>query len=460
MTDRMQTPSLRLRFIAAVTVAWIVLVVSLDVFVFLSLRSQLLDSLDELLDTRAQLVLELSASLSPEELDARLTELGIPAVVIGPDGSRLTADPASPSLGTGPPAPGDRLGEPVVTREVELDGGVTVQVQATRAGVERTMDRVLLLEIIGSVAVLSLMLVLLVRASRMLLGPIDTVVETARSIAAGRTKQRLRPDRPDTELGRMAVAFDEMLDSLEAAIEQSREAEADARDAEARSRRFLADAAHQLRTPIAGLRASVDSLMRTSDPSQVERLLENLARETARTGRLVNSLLRVAELDRGGPIERTRVDLADIARAEVERSRILTPGLEIVIGGSDGPVEVDANGDAIAEALSNLLDNARRHALERVEVVVVESLDEAIVSVRDDGLPVPEGLEERVFERFASFDDRGGSGLGLPIARSIARSHGGDVVYTDRAFALRLPKPSAGVVPAPGARHEQPTAVP
>ena len=460
MTERMQTPSLRLRFIAAVTVTWIVLVVSLDVFVFLSLRSQLLDSLDELLDTRAQLVLELSASLSPEELDARLTELGIPAIVIDPDGTRLTAEPASPSLGTGPPAPGDRLGEPVVTREVDLDGGVTVQVRATRAGVERTMDQVLLLEIIGSIAVLALMLALFVRASRLLLGPIDTVVETARSIAAGRTKRRLRPDRPDTELGRMAVAFDEMLDSLEDAIEQSRAAEADARDAEATSRRFLADAAHQLRTPVAGLRASVDSLMRTSDPDQVDQLLENLARETARTGRLVNSLLRVAELDRGEPIDRARVDLVRIARAEVERARILAPALEIGINEPDGAIEVEGNGDAIAEALSNLLDNARRHARTSVRVTVGESCDDAVVAVRDDGLPVPEGLEERVFDRFASFDDRGGSGLGLPIARSIARSHGGDVVYEDRAFALLLPRPPAVAPPAVVVGHEHPTTVP
>lgn len=435
----MQTPSLRLRVIGAVMVAWIVLVLSLDVFVFLSLRSQLLDSLDDLLQTRAQLALELGATLDPAELDRRLTELGVPAVVIAPDGTRLTADPASPGFGAGPPAPADRLREPVVAREVELASGVTVRVLATRAGVERTMDQVLILEIVGSLAVLGLMLLLLLRASRVVLGPIDQIVSTARRIGAGRTGERLRPDRPETELGQMAVAFDEMLDSLEAAIEQSKQSERDARESEARSRRFLADAAHQLRTPIAGLRASVDSLLRTSDPEEQEQMLDNLARETARTSRLVTSLLRVAELDRGEPMQRSRADLLDVVRSEVLRARTFAPRLSITLEEPAAPVPIDMNVDAVAEAISNLLDNARRHAATTVAVAVTDDGGWAEVAVADDGPGLPPELAERAFERFSSFDDRGGSGLGLPIARSIARSHGGDVHYRDGAFVLVLP---------------------
>lgn len=435
----MQTPSLRLRVIGAVMVAWIVLVLSLDVFVFLSLRTQLLDSLDELLQTRAQLALELGATLDPEELDRRLTELGVPAVVIAPDGTRLTADPASPGFGAGPPAPADRLRDPVVEREVELENGVTVRVLATRAGVERTMDQVLILEVVGSLAVLVLMLVLLLRASRVVLGPIDQIVSTARRIAAGRTGERLRPDRPETELGQMAVAFDEMLDSLEAAIEQSKQSEREARESEARSRRFLADAAHQLRTPVAGLRASVDSLLRTSDPEEQEQMLDNLARETARTSRLVTSLLRVAELDRGEPMRRSRADLVEVVRSEVLRARSFAPRLSITLDEPSGPVSIDMNVDGVAEAISNLLDNARRHAAAGVAVAVTDDGGWAEVAVSDDGPGLPPDLAERAFERFSSFDDRGGSGLGLPIARSIARSHGGDVHYREGAFVLVLP---------------------
>lgn len=446
MTVSMQTPSLRLRLVFAVMLAWIALVLALDIFVFLSLRSQLLDSLDELLDTRAQLALELGSTLDPEALDARLTELGVPAVVVGPDGTQFTADPASPGFGTGPPAPADRLSDPVADRHVQLDNGVGVTVFATRAGVESTMDQVLLIEAVGSVGVVALMLVLLLRASRVLLGPVDQIVDTARRIAAGGTKERLEPDRPDTELGRMAIAFDEMLDSLEVALEESREAELEARQAEDRAKQFLADAAHQLRTPIAGLRASVDSLLRTPDPVERDHLLDNLAKETARASRLVTLLLRAAELDQGDVIDMSQIDLAATVRDETERAQKYSPRIQFALRVAQDDVVVEANTDAISEAIANLLDNSRRHARERVTVEVDRVDGIAEVTVANDGPALPDELRDRVFDRFASFGDHGGSGLGLPIARSIARLHGGDVVYRERSFVLRLP---AGAVPNP-----------
>jgi signal transduction histidine kinase len=456
----MQTPSLRLRLIFAVMLAWIALVLALDIFVFLSLRSQLLDALDELLDTRAQLALELGTTLEPRELDARLTELGVPAVVIGPDGTRYTAEPASPGFGTGPPAPADRLAGPVAERFVQLDNGVGVTVLATRAGVESTMDQVLLIEAIGSAGVVALMLILLIRASRVLLGPVDQIVDTARRIADGGTNERLEPDRPDTELGRMAVAFDEMLDSLEAAIEESKDAEQEARRSEDRAKQFLADAAHQLRTPIAGLRASVDSLLRTPDPKERDRLLDNLAKETVRASRLVTLLLRVAELDRGEPVAMSTVDLAAIVNDEIDRARMFSPGLLIELDRVSGVVvEVRANADAIAEAIANLLDNSRRHARKQVTVSIRETSSTVEIAVGNDGPALPDELHDRVFDRFASFGDQGGSGLGLPIARSIARAHGGDVTYRGRLFVLSLPKPVGPQAGAPNnsTSHSQST---
>ena len=105
MTARLHTPSLRMRRIAAGMITWLVLVVALDVFVFLSLRTQLLGSLDDLLDTRAALAQELGATLTPRSLDLRLTELGVPAVVRLASGEILAADPAAPDFGDGPPGP-------------------------------------------------------------------------------------------------------------------------------------------------------------------------------------------------------------------------------------------------------------------------------------------------------------------------------------------------------------------
>lgn len=190
----------------------------------------------------------------------------------------VRAEPAAPGFGEVPPGFEDGDAD-LASLTVDLADGETVTVFASRAGVDQTLDRVLLLEAIGSAAVVMLMLVLMLRMSRALFEPIDRVVGTARDIVAGQSGQRLRPDRPDTELGRMAAAFDEMLDSLEGALEQAHTAEAEARDAETRSRRFLADAAHQLRTPVASVRALVDTLMRTEEPGDQQQLLDTLARK-------------------------------------------------------------------------------------------------------------------------------------------------------------------------------------
>ncbi len=440
--SRLHTPSLRVRIIGAGMVTWVVLVLSLDAFVFLSLRTELLGSLDELLETRATLAQELGANLTPEQLDERLTELGIPAVVYAEDGRRLTADPAAPGFGPGPPGP---LGPPDTPREaldVELTTGVTVTVFASRAGVERTLRQVLLFEAIGSFAITLLMLVLLLRMSKVLLDPIDQVVVTARRIAAGRSGERLRPDRPGTELGRMAAAFDEMLDSLEEAVELAQAAERDARDAEARSRRFLADAAHQLRTPAAALRALVESLLRTENPDEQQQLLDNLAREATRMGNRVVSLLRVAQLDRGDTPRIEPIDLTAIVADETARARDFAPHLEFLCAESE-PLIVDVDADMIREAVANLLDNARRFAARRVRVSVTARPGHVDITVADDGPGLPAGGEERAFERFETLGEQGGTGLGLPIARGIARAHGGEVAYRDRGFVVTLPAATA-----------------
>jgi two-component system, OmpR family, sensor kinase len=95
--------------------------------------------------------------------------------------------------------------------------------------------------------------------------------------------------------------------------------------------------------------------------------------------------------------------------------------------------------DGSREALANLLDNARRHARSRIEVAVAPTATELVLRVVDDGPGVPPGEEERIFERFVSIDDRGGAGLGLPIARATARTQGGDLRVADGGFELRLP---------------------
>lgn len=224
---------------------------------------------------------------------------------------------------------------------------------------------------------------------------------------------------------------------------------AEAREAEARTRRFLADAAHQLRNPLAGLRACADSLLRTSSASTREQLLAHLIDDVARAARLVDRLLRIARLDRGLTIVAKPIDVAVLAEAEAERIRIHSPGLDLVVRTeelADPVVSVDR--EAMQEALGNLLDNARRYAQRRIEVSLARRGSWLLVGVADDGPGLPPEKVERAFERFTTLDRKSGSGLGLPIARDLARSHGGDLTYDEGAFVLRVPVGAAP--PSPG----------
>lgn len=215
----------------------------------------------------------------------------------------------------------------------------------------------------------------------------------------------------------------------------------EAREAEDRSRRFLADAAHQLRTPVAGIRVAAENLLRGTQPPDTDQLLADLVRETVRAGRLVDSLLRVAHLDEGEQLTPVPTDLLDLCADEADRAWSLAPHLDIVLRADPpptGPTDVDA--DAVREIVANLLDNSRRFAIERIEVLVVDGPSQVEVRVSDDGPGLSSGSEERVFERFVSLDGRGGAGLGLAIARQLARAHGGELSYEGRAFVLRLPR--------------------
>ncbi len=213
----------------------------------------------------------------------------------------------------------------------------------------------------------------------------------------------------------------------------------EARESEARSRRFLADVAHQLGTPITGIRTCAETLLRGASPAARDRLLAGVVGEAARAGRLMASLLQMARLDRGEPVAPAPCDLIALCEEEAARARRLAPELAISVttgAVSDDKPELDAN--AIAEILGNLLDNARRHARTCIDLAVSFDAHEAEVQVADDGPGLAQANHERAFERFESLDGKGGSGLGLPIARGLARAHGGDLTYEDGIFLLRL----------------------
>lgn len=212
-----------------------------------------------------------------------------------------------------------------------------------------------------------------------------------------------------------------------------------ARESDTRSRSFLATAAHQLRTPIAALGASVDALLLEGSTPDQERLLANVAGEASRLGRLATSLLRTARLDQGEMLRAQPTDLRELCHHEVERARQLSVVECRLTVAPEIPPQVRLDPEATAESISNLLDNARRHAATVVELRVSRRKDQLVVEVSDDGPGLPAGEEARAFDRFVTLDDRGGTGLGLGIARELAQRQGGDLRYLQKTFVLTLP---------------------
>lgn len=294
-----------------------------------------------------------------------------------------------------------------------------------------------LLMIGAGMATLVAAALLLMAVSRVALRPLDRLTTLANDIRTGDRGRRLRPDRADTELGRAATAFDGMLDALEASERRAQEAADAARRAETATRRFLVDAAHELRTPIAGIQVAAEQLANSASQQHADaqyRRAGLLLSDARRAGRLVSDMLDLSRIDAGLPLDRHDVDLAAIADAEADRAAMLAPQLAVTRTGA-ATLNVNADPTRIAQILSNLLDNARRHTPAGGAITVDVGMRDgaAEVTVTDSGPGIPDDERERIFERLVRLDagrarDHGGAGLGLPIARALAHAHGGELV--------------------------------
>jgi signal transduction histidine kinase len=219
----------------------------------------------------------------------------------------------------------------------------------------------------------------------------------------------------------------------------------DARASEAAMRTFLADASHELRTPVAALQATAERLLR-EQPARPERdaIEAQLARDSRRVGRLIDDLLNLARLDARERPHREAVDLAEVASAAVAAMSAVNPAARVELV-TNGPVPATGDRDALLRALGNLLDNAIAVA-ETVVVEVTESANGAAIAVTDNGPGIPADQCERIFEPFVrlSASPGGGTGLGLAIVRRTIESHGGTITCEappagGARFTLRLP---------------------
>jgi two-component system OmpR family sensor kinase len=278
------------------------------------------------------------------------------------------------------------------------------------------------------------------------LRPVDRMVETAAAIAAGDLSRRVPDADPQTELGRLGTALNEMLGQIEASI-QERAA------GEARLRRFVADAAHELRTPLTSLRGYAELYRQGAlpTPEAVGNAMGRIESEGARMARLVDDLLLLARTDQGRPLEKEPVDLVRLAREATGDFAAADPGRPLT-SDLDGSAVVVGDPVRLRQAIDNLLANVRAHTPPGTpaRVSVQRNGRWAEVTVSDEGPGIPVQDQTRVFERFWRGDPaRGrtsatGAGLGLSIVEALVRAHGGAVGVDSvpgrgTAFTMRLP---------------------
>lgn len=309
---------------------------------------------------------------------------------------------------------------------------VTAYVARSTASIEASMHS---LEASLAVGVPGLV-VLFSAVAWLLLGRALRPVEAMRTAVArapgDRPSWRLHADQSHRELRVLAATFNELLDRLEVSS--------------ARQRRFVADAAHELRHPVATLQARLDLHGQGEVISVAE--TRALAGEAARLGALIESLLALARLDAHDRLRCDLLDLDDLVLDQVRRIRDQAPELRIDATGVSA-AQVVGDRTLLDRLVANLLDNAIRHARTVVAVTLHAEPREVVLTVSDDGSGVPAGVRERIFERFARLDeardrDSGGAGLGLAIVREAATAHGGRVRVLPTArgarFEARLPR--------------------
>jgi two-component system OmpR family sensor kinase len=324
------------------------------------------------------------------------------------------------------------------------DSGITI-VAVPLSDVDQTLHRLLIVEalvIVGVLLALGLSAYFVVKAG---LRPLDRIEVTADEIAAGELDRRVSPADPKTEVGRLGLALNAMLERLEQAF-------AARTQSEERLRQFLADASHELRTPLASIRgyAELFRMGATTGPTDTATAMRRIEEESKRMGVLVEDLLSLARLDEEPEREPELLDLADLAGDAAADARATAPERPITLE-AHGPAVITGDPLQLRQVLANLLRNAIIHtpAGTPIEVGVAEQPGWVTLSVRDHGPGIPAEARKKLFERFYRKEGgrergRGGSGLGLAIVDGVVSAHGGSVSITDTpgggaTFEVRLP---------------------
>jgi len=292
------------------------------------------------------------------------------------------------------------------------------------------------------------------------LRPLRDMERTAESIADGNLTERVPGENDTTEVGRLARTLNVMLTRIESAFSARLASERQLRASEARLRRFVADASHELRTPIAAISAYAELFGRgaSEQKEDLDRLMGGIQSETSRMERLVADLLLLARLDEGRPMERHSVDLVALCAEAVQTASTVGPQWPLTFEASE-PIEVMGDGTSLRQLIDNLLGNVRGHTPPgtTARVSVTRDASGAVIAVADTGPGMEPEEAEHVFERFYRSDPsrsraHGGAGLGLSIVSAIVTAHGGTVsargrVGSGTTFTVHLPATPPGADP-------------
>jgi signal transduction histidine kinase len=322
----------------------------------------------------------------------------------------------------------------IVARRVSTSSGdYTVYVAGTLEGVDESTTSLVRLLLIGLPGLLVLVGVTTWVLTGRALRPVEAIRREVEAIGAEDLHRRVPEPSTVDEIGRLARTMNAMLGRLEASTE--------------RQHRFVADASHELRSPLTGIRAQLEVDLAHPELADWQTTERDVLDDTVRLQRLVDDLLALAAADARvvDAAHREPVDLDEIVLTEARRLRSRA-ACRVDTSAVSG-AQVMGNADQLVRAVHNLLDNAARHARSAVTVTLSETASAAVLTVADDGPGIPPDHRERIFERFARVDgarssDNGGTGLGLAITHEVVIGHGGSIVVDNARgarFTLSLP---------------------
>jgi two-component system OmpR family sensor kinase len=338
------------------------------------------------------------------------------------------------------------------------------------AEVEEVLNQLRFLLVVGVLVTLALVYALGLPLARLSLKPLKRMARTATGIGQGEWSQRVAQVPGEDEVSQLAQAFNKMLDQIEAAFAAQKQSEN-------QTRQFVADASHELRSPLTVLGGYLDVLLMGAkdNPEQTERILRSMRQEVGRLSRMVVDLLMLTRLDARGPssLKLAPLDLAAVARQAIGNMDVLAGGRQIILkeeplDGKAGPLRILGDGDHLYRVLANLLDNALRYTGPQGHIIISLTSEKAagrpgqpgwaVLRVQDNGSGIDPNQLPHIFDRFYRPDQSrnrqtGNAGLGLAIVKTIVEAHGGTVEVASgtgqgTCFTIYLPLIAEITLPA------------